>query len=89
MQAVGMTATIEQTQSDLTRLIRLAVGGEEIVITNAGEPVARLTGITQGSGAPDRKRWLESLRQLRDLTSTRKPGKTSDDILAEDRAGRD
>lgn len=83
-----MTATVEQTQSDLTRLIRLAVGGEEIVITQAGQPVAKLTGIAQPSAAPDRGRWLESLRQLRERTSTGKPGKSSDEILTEDRDGR-
>ena len=73
----------------LTRLIRLAVGGEEIVITQAGQPVAKLTGIAQPSATPDRQQWLESLRQLRERTSTRKPGKSSDEILTEDRAGRD
>ena len=39
-----MTATVEQTQADLGSLLELARRGEEIVITQAGEPVARLTG---------------------------------------------
>lgn len=84
-----MTTTVEQTQRDLMRLIHLALGGEEIVITQAGQPVAKLTGIAQPGAAPDRTRWLESLRQLRESTSTGKVGQSSDEILAEDRTGRD
>jgi antitoxin (DNA-binding transcriptional repressor) of toxin-antitoxin stability system len=84
-----MTTTVEPTQSDLTRLIRLAVKGEEIVITESGQAVAKLVGISAPAPAPDRKKWLESLRQLRESNHTGKPGKTSDEILAEDRAERD
>ena len=83
-----MTATVEQTQQDLMRLIRRAAAGEDIVITQGGQPVAKLTGIPRERPAPDRKEWLESLRTLRDSTSTGKPGPTSDEILAEDRSGR-
>ena len=39
-----MTATVEQTQADLARMLELARQGEEVVITRAGEPIARLTG---------------------------------------------
>ena len=39
-----MTATVEQTQADLARMLELARKGEEIVITRSGEPIARLTG---------------------------------------------
>ncbi len=39
-----MTATVEQTQADLTRMLELARQGEEVVITRAGEPIAKLTG---------------------------------------------
>ena len=40
-----MTATVEQTQADLSRILELARNGEEVVITCGGEPVAKLTGI--------------------------------------------
>jgi prevent-host-death family protein len=40
-----MTATVEQTQADLARMLDVAQQGEEIVITRAGEPIAKLTGI--------------------------------------------
>ena len=39
-----MTATVEQTQADLARMLELARQGEEVVITRAGEPIAKLTG---------------------------------------------
>ena len=84
-----MTATVEQTQSDLTGMIRLAIGGEEIVITQAGQPIAKLIAIAQRSPAPDRRAWLESLRELRNVTSVGKVGLSTDEILAEDRLGRD
>ena len=73
-----MLATVEETQSDLTGMIRLAKGGEEIVITQAGQPVARLTAIASPPLAPDRARWLESLRRLRDAAGTGQPGRSSD-----------
>lgn len=40
-----MTATVEQTQADLARMLELARQGEEVVITHAGEPIAKLTGL--------------------------------------------
>jgi antitoxin (DNA-binding transcriptional repressor) of toxin-antitoxin stability system len=83
-----MTATVEQTQSDLARLIRLAIEGEEIVITDSGLAIAKIVGLHAKESAPDRKKWLESLRELRNSTNTGKPGKSSDEILAEDRADR-
>ena len=39
-----MTATVEQTQADLSRILGLARNVEEVVITRDGEPVAKLTG---------------------------------------------
>jgi antitoxin (DNA-binding transcriptional repressor) of toxin-antitoxin stability system len=84
-----MTATVEQIGNDFTALIRLAVGGEEIVITEGGQPIAKLTGLIRPSGSVDRAKWLESLRQLREVTTTAVKGRTADEILEEDRAGRD
>ncbi len=40
-----MTATVEQTQADLARMLELARQGEEIVITRSGEAIAKLTGL--------------------------------------------
>ena len=87
-QISGVTATVEQTQLELARLIRLAIGGQEIVITEGGQPVAKLVGINQPGVTAHRAEWLKSLRELRERMSTGKTGKSSDEILAEDRAGR-
>ena len=40
-----MTATVEQAQADLTHMLELARTGEEVVITEGGEPIAKLTGL--------------------------------------------
>ena len=80
-----MTATLEQTQSDLLRLIDLAQRGEEVLITREGRAVARLTGVPQPRAVTDRRAWLEKLAALRSRLATRKPGPTVDQILDEDR----
>ncbi len=80
-----MTATLEQTQSELLRLINLAQRGEEVVITSHGQPVAKLTGLPQPRTAADRRAWLAKLAALRERLSTGKTGLTVDQILDEDR----
>lgn len=55
-----------QAQSTLGQLIDLVQGGEEIVITRGGKPVARLVGEHVGAdrGGPAREA-ASSIRQLR------------------------
>lgn len=83
-----MTATVEQTQADLQRLIRLAIEGEEVVITMSGQPVAKLTAIAPTAEQADRLKWLDELRQLREATATGSIGKTIEQILEADREDR-
>ena len=80
-----MTATLEQTQADLPRLIGVAQRGEDVVIVKQGQPVAKLTGVPQPPPAPNRKAWLAKLARLRAQLSTGKPGATVEEILTEDR----
>lgn len=80
-----MTATLEQTQTDLLKLLGRVQQGEEIVITNEGRPVARLTGIPQPYPSPDRQAWLAKLAELRQRVATGKTGLTVEQILDEDR----
>lgn len=80
-----MTATLEQTQSDLLRLIDLAQRGEEVVITREGRAVAKLTGVPQPQAVPDRRAWLAKLADLRERLATGKTGPTVEQILDEDR----
>lgn len=83
-----MTATLQQTQSDLVKLIELARGGEDVVITEQGEAIARLTAIPTAKTIPDRRRWVANLARLRDLTTGGKSGATSDQIIEELRSER-
>jgi prevent-host-death family protein len=80
-----MTATLEQTQADLLKLLGRVQQGEEIVITREGHPVAKLTGIQQNQLAPDRQAWLTRLAELRQRLATGKPGLTVQQMLDEDR----
>ena len=83
-----MTATLEQTQSDLLRLIDLAQRGEEVFITREGRAVAKLTGVPQPRTAADRRAWLAKLARLRAATATGKTTPTTDQILEDLRAER-
>ena len=80
-----MTATLEQTQSELLRFINLAQRGEEVVITSQGQPVAKLTGLPQPRTTADRRAWLAKLAALRERLATGKTGPTVEQILDEDR----
>lgn len=81
-----MTATLEQTQADLVKLLGMVQNGEEVVITREGRPVAKLTGVRQVNASPDRQTWLAELAQLRQQVSTGKTGPTVEQILEEDRS---
>ena len=80
-----MTATLEQTQADLLKLLGMVQQGEEVVITNEGRPVAKLTGVPQASPTPDRQAWLAKLAELRQRLATGKTGLPVEQILDEDR----
>jgi prevent-host-death family protein len=80
-----MTATVEQTQSELLRLISLAQKGEEVVIVNHGRPLARLTPLPENRLNPNRQVWLAKLAELRTRMATGKGGLTTEQILDEDR----
>jgi prevent-host-death family protein len=80
-----MTATLEQTQTDLLKLLGMVQQGEEVLITSQGRPVARLTGVPQANLSPDRQVWLAKLAQLRQQLSTGKTGLSVEQILDEDR----
>jgi antitoxin (DNA-binding transcriptional repressor) of toxin-antitoxin stability system len=80
-----MTATVEQTQSELLRLIGLAQKGEEVVIVNQGRPLARLTPLPENRLNSNRQGWLAKLADLRSRVATGKTGLTVEQILDEDR----
>ena len=82
-----MTATLEQTQTDLARLLDRVRAGDEIVITQQGRPVARLTPLPAPRvlSAEERESWLAELAELRRQGDTGKTGPSVEALLAEDR----
>ena len=80
-----MTATAEQAQSDLVRLVSLAQQGEEVVITDHGRAVARLSSVAQPVSSPDRKAWLAQLADPRRKLATGRSGPSIEQLLDEDR----
>jgi prevent-host-death family protein len=83
-----MTATLEQTQADLLKLLGMVQQGEEVVITSEGRPVARLTGMPQSTSSPDRRAWLAKLARLRESTAAGKTMPTTEVILDDLRSER-
>jgi len=83
-----MTATLEQMQSDLQRLVNVVQQGEEIVITSQGRAVAKLSAVPQSAPSPDRHAWLARLRQLRERSATGKSSPTTEEILDDLRSDR-
>jgi antitoxin (DNA-binding transcriptional repressor) of toxin-antitoxin stability system len=82
-----MTATLEQTQAELPRLVSLAQQGEEVVITSQGRAVAKLSAVPPSAPPPNRQAWLARLAELRERLSTGKTGAAVEEILDEDRGG--
>ena len=76
-----MTATLQQIQSDWARLIELARQGEEVVITDGGRPIAKLTGVPEARQPANRHAWLAKLARLRASTATGKNTPTTEEIL--------
>ncbi len=80
-----MTATLDQTQAELPQLLERVRRGEEVVITQQGQPVARLTSLPTAAG---RSAWLEKLERLRTAKPTGLPGTQSETILDDLRSER-
>jgi prevent-host-death family protein len=58
-----MKVNILEAKSQLSQLIKSAQAGEEVIIANRGEPVARLvatSALTRAGRAPDFLKWLAS-----------------------------
>ena len=80
-----MTATVQDLQAQVLMLIDLARRGEEVLITQEGQAVARLTAVPPPKVAPDRRMWLQRLATLRARLATGVTGASVQQILDEDR----
>lgn len=82
-----MTATVQQIQSELLRIIEIAKR-EEVIITSDGKAVARLSAVSQPQPDLDRRSWLQNLANLRDELATDKVTANSEQILEDLRSER-
>ena len=81
----GMIATMDQTRAELPQLLERVLRGEEVVITQQGHPVARLTSLPTPAG---RLAWLDKLARLRAAGATESPATPTETILDDLRAER-
>ena len=80
-----MIATLDQTRAELPQLLERVLRGEEVVITQQGQPVARLTSLPTPAG---RSAWLSKLARLRAACTAEPQGTPSETILDDLRAER-
>jgi prevent-host-death family protein len=57
-----VTSTIDEAQTQLAHLIALAESGVEVVIAQAGKPVARLVSCHQANGPRKGGQWRGQVR---------------------------
>jgi prevent-host-death family protein len=69
---------IKETRQELSKLIKNVQGGEEIIVTLRGEPVARISPIQKGSGPR-----IGSRKELREKIKI--SGKPLSQTIIEDR----
>lgn len=83
-----MTATLRETKTKLSEMVKRASQGEEVIITVHGKEMAKLVGLPKQAKTFDKKKWLAELAQLRKKYSTGKVTMTAQQIQDEDRADR-
>ena len=86
------TVAIQEFQDHLKRYLEAVQGGEEVVLTDGGKPVARI--VKEPPAVPDR-RWLAdaisrgevrpALGKMRPARPQKLPGKPLSEIIIEDR----
>ncbi|HET9132827.1 MAG TPA: type II toxin-antitoxin system prevent-host-death family antitoxin [Gemmatimonadales bacterium] len=91
------TASVSDAKNQLSALLRLVQGGESVLITDRGVPVARLEPVRLGTGIPPRVVGLaqHGLVQLPDIEptagwleaprATPAPGPSGSDLLLDER----
>jgi len=81
------TASVAVLKQQLSHYLHKVEGGEDVVVTAHGRPVARVTSITPGN-LRIRKPTVDisALRRLKGVTLS--PGRMAVDLLIEDRSAR-
>jgi prevent-host-death family protein len=83
-----MIATLRETKAKLSRMVKLAANGEEVLITVHGKQMAKLVGLPKHARKLNKKKWLAELARLRRKYSTGRVTMTAQEIQDEDRAER-
>jgi prevent-host-death family protein len=83
-----MIATLREAKAKLSRMVKLAANGEEVLITVHGKQMAKLVGLPKRARKLDKTKWLAKLARLRRQTGTGIIGMTAQEIQDENRADR-
>ena len=83
-----MTTTLREAKAKLSEMVKRASRGEEVVITVHGKETAKLVAMPKRSRKIDKEKWLSELDELRRKYSTGRIGRSSEEIIAEDREDR-
>lgn len=62
MKGGGMRVPVSAAKGQLTELVRLAEGGEEVVLTRHGQSVVRLVPVKAAPTAAEKRQALEEIR---------------------------
>lgn len=84
-----MVTTLRQAKAELSRIVKLAGNGENIVITVRGKKVARIVKYAAVSASRDRLRWAEDLKASRKRWKPFAAKKSTEQLLKELRAERE
>jgi prevent-host-death family protein len=68
-----MRISVSEAKGQLTDLVRRAEGGEEVVLTRHGEPVARLSPVRAAVDAGTKRRVIAEIRREGRLRATPGP----------------
>ena len=82
-----MTTTLQQMLAEPKALIDLARSGEEVVLTDGGQPVVKMTGIVTGKSKPPPgalNAWLDEIAHAAAAANTGKKSTTSDQEMWDD-----
>jgi prevent-host-death family protein len=80
-----MIATLRESKARLSELVALANSGEEVLITDHGQPKARLLSVSES--LTDTAEWLRELGEFRSSLGqpAKRPKRSSLDEVREDR----
>jgi prevent-host-death family protein len=82
-----MQISVTDAKGQLTELVRRSEGGEEVVLTRHGQPVARLVPIKAVPDRAARRKVLEELRASGARKATRGPSAARSQDFLYDRHG--